>query len=272
MYNNNMYLNYFQFRKMPFENLCEREFFFESEHHKEAYARISFLIESRKPLGLLTGPYGTGKTFVLKAIENDYSKKGYVFSYLSNSAVDEIGILKLITHNFVNFKLPNSKADILISLEKFIKDTHRDGKHCIIIIDEAQNIEDEKVFEELRMLLNFEINSKPVITMIIAGQSELSTKILSNKQLFQRVFLSYELKPFNRDEVREYVIYRLKIAGNDSVFEEDCFDLLYELSGGIPRWINNICSMALLIAFTKNLSRVNKDIINEAYASIKGDV
>jgi type II secretory pathway predicted ATPase ExeA len=273
MYNRvNMYLEHFGFKKMPFENLCEREFFFESENHREAYSRISFVIESKKTLAVLYGPYGTGKTFILKAIESDYSKKNYIFSYLSNPSLDETGILKMITYNFVNFRMPDSKTDILISLEKFLKDTHRDGKHCVVMIDEAQNIESEKVFEELRMLLNFEINSKPIITMIIAGQSELSNRISSNKQFLQRVFLSYELKPFNKEETREYVIHRLKVAGNEKVFEEDCFDILYELSGGIARWINNISSMSLLCAFNKNLSKVNADIVREAYSSIKGEV
>jgi len=178
----------------------------------------------------------------------------------------------MITYNFVNFKMPDNKADILISLEKFLKDTYRDGKHCVVIIDEAQNIESEKVFEELRMLLNFEINSKPVITMIMAGQSEISNKISSNKQFLQRVFLSYELKPFNRDETREYVIHRLKVAGNEKVFEESCFDVLYELSGGIARWINNICLVSLLTAFTKNLLTINSDVIKEAYSTTKGEV
>jgi len=267
-----MYLEHFGSKKMPFENLCEKEFFFESENHREAYSRISFVIESKKPLCVLYGPYGTGKTFILKVIENDYSKKNYIFSYLPNPSLDEVGILKIITYNFVNFKIPDNKADILISLEKFLKDTHRDAKHCVVIIDEAQNIESEKVFEELRMLLNFEINSKPVITMIMAGQSELSNKISSNKQFLQRVFLSYELKPFNRDETREYVIHRLKVAGNEKIFEESCFDILYELSGGIARWINNICSVSLLTAFTKNLSTVNYDVIKEAYSTIKGEV
>ena len=267
-----MYLEYFGFKKMPFENLCEREFFFESENHKEAYLRAAFIIESKKPLYLLSGPYGTGKTFVLKAIENDYSKKGYVFSYISNPAVDEVGILKLITYNFVSFKMPNNKSDILISLERFLKDTHRDGKHCVVIIDEAQNIENERVFEELRMLLNFEINSRLLLTMIIAGQTEVLNRISSNKQLFQRVFLSYELKPFNITETKDYVIHRLRVAGNDKVFEDECFELIYELSGGIARWINNICAVSLLVAFTKNLSTINPDIIREAYSSIKGEV
>jgi type II secretory pathway predicted ATPase ExeA len=267
-----MYLEFFGFSKKPFENTTEREFFFESQSHIEAYSRISYVVEDKKPLAMLTGAYGTGKTFVLKAIENDYSKKNYLFSFVSNPSVDEVGIIKLVVHNFISYKLPESKTDLLILLEKFLKDTHRDGKHCIVVIDEAQNIAYESVFEEIRMLLNYQINSKPLLTLIISGQSELSEKIASNKQLIQRVFLTYDIKPLNEEETRDYVIHRLKIAGRDDVFEDESFPVLYQLSGGIPRWINNISSMALLTAFSKKIRTINSEIISEAYSSIKGEV
>lgn len=267
-----MYLEFFGLKKLPFENGVEREFFFDSQSHKEAYSRISYVIEEKKPLALLGGAYGTGKTFVLKAIENDYSKKGYVFSFVLNPSVDSTGILKLITHNFINYKISDNKADILILLEKFLKDTYRDGKHSVVIIDEAQNIEDERVFEEVRMLLNYQANSRSLLTLILCGQSEIFEKVSSNKQLIQRVFLSYEIKPLSKSETNEYVIHRLKIAGGENFFQEDAFDSLYELSGGICRWINNIASMALLTAFSKNKKVITSDEIEEGYRSIKGDV
>lgn len=267
-----MYIDFFGFKRKPFENTTEREFFFESDSHKEAYSRVSYVIDEKKPLAVITGAYGTGKTFVLKSIETDYSKKGYLFSFVSNPSVDELGVLKLIAHNMVSYKLPDNKADLLILIEKFLKDTHRDGKYCVVIIDEAQNITSEGVFEELRMLLNYQINSKPLLTLILSGQSELSDRISSNKQLIQRVFLSYDIRPFDKNETRSYVIHRLKISGRDDIFEEECFDTLYELSGGIPRWINNIASMALLTAFSKGMKKINSDIIKEAYAGIKGEV
>ncbi len=267
-----MYLQYFGFKKKPFENICEREFFYESESHREAYSRINYVIEEKKQLAVLSGAYGTGKTFVLRSVENDLSRKGYIFSYISNPSVDSNGLLKLILHNFISYKLPDAKADILILLEKFLKDTHRDAKHCVIIIDEAQNINDENVFEELRMLLNYQLNSKPLLTLIISGQSEVNEKLASNKQLIQRIFLTYDIKPLDETETREYIIHRLKTAGRDDIFEEESFKTIYELSGGIPRWINNIASMALLTAFSKGARTINADIINEAYLSMKGEV
>lgn len=268
-----MYLEYFGFKKKPFENVNDKEFFYQSESHQEAYSRISFVIEDKKNCAVLSGAYGTGKTFVLKAIEKDLTRKGYIFSVISNPSVDNVGILKLILHNFIGYKLPDDKADLLILFERFLKDTHRDAKHCVVIIDEAQNIKDENVFEELRMLMNMQMDSKNLLTLILSGQSELSERLSSNKQFIQRVFLSYELKPLSLNETVEYIEYRLKVAGsNEKIFEDNAYELIYERSGGIPRWINNICNMSLLTAFTKEVKTVNEDIVSEAIESMRGEV
>lgn len=267
-----MYLSFFNLKKKPFENICDTAFFYESDSHKEAYSRMKYVIENNESCALLTGGYGTGKTLILKKLEMELFKKGYVFSFITNPVIDGVGLLKLITHNFVTYKTGDTKADILIALEKFIKDTKRDGKHCVIIIDESQNITNHDVFEELRMLLNYQMSDKNLITLILSGQSELIENISSNKQFMQRIFLSYDIKPLNLKETQEYVIHRFTLSGGDADVFDNCFDILYERSGGIPRWINNICSMSLLTAFSNGTKKIDENIIEQAYRSIKGEV
>lgn len=268
-----MYLEFFKLKKLPFENTFNEQLFFESETHTEAYSRLEYVVENRKNCAVLVGAYGCGKTFILKMLIKNLSKKGYIFSEVVNPAVDDTGILKLISYNFLNYKLPQDKADILIALEKFLKDSFRDSKHCVVLIDEAQNIADEKVFEELRMLLNYSINDKPLLTLILSGQNELHEKILSNKQFMQRIYISYEIKPLSEKDTNLYIKHRLNIAGgNEKLFSDDAIANVYEKSGGIPRWINSICDVSLLTAFTKGISLIDRDIVEEAYLSIKGDV
>lgn len=267
-----MYLDFFGFKVFPFENNFNNQFFFQSKTHKEAYSRMEYIVENRKFCGVISGPYGCGKTYILKMLIKNLSKKGYIFSEVINPNVDELGILKLIAYNFLNYKLPQTKADILIALEKFLKDTSRDAKHCVVLIDEAQNINDEKVFEELRMLLNYTSNDKPLLSLILCGQSELNEKISSNKQFMQRVYLSYEIKPLDEKETIEYISYRLSVAGCDfEIFDNEALDYIYSKTGGIPRRINSICDVSLLTAFSKNSKRVTYDIVEEAYLSIAGE-
>jgi len=265
-----MYKEFFKLIKLPFENVNDTSFFFESENHKEAYSRISFVIEEKKSCALLTGGYGVGKTFLLKTIEKNLSKKGYIFSVLHNSRLDDIGFLRMILHNFTGYNVPKAKEDVLMGLEKFLKDTYRDGKHSVIVIDEAQNIEDENVFEELRTLLNYQNENRSLLTLILSGQTEFSEKLYSNKQFSQRVFLSYTLNPFTFEETISYIRHRLNLAGlKEDIFDDKSYEFIFERSGGIPRWINNICNMSLITAFSKGVKKINLDIINEAVESMR---
>lgn len=267
-----MYLDFFKLKKPPFENNFSEEFFFDSETHSEGYSRLEYVVENRKTAGVLFGPYGCGKTFLLKMLVKKLSKKGYIFSEVVNPAVDDTGILKLVAYNFLNYKLPQNKADILISLERFLKDSFRDSKHCVVLIDEAQNISDEKVFEELRMLLNYSVQDRPLLTLILSGQNDLYHKISSNKQLMQRVYLFYEIKPLDEEQTRSYIRHRLKCAGGrEDLFSEDAIRAIYERSGGIPRWINSISDLSLLSAFTKKTTSIDRHIVEEAYLSMRGE-
>ena len=265
-----MYLKHFKLSKMPFENVCDTDFFFESGNHKEAYSRLAYAIEEKKPCAALTGGYGTGKTFVLKAVERDLRRKGYLFSSVNNPRLDDLGLLRIILHGFTGYEVPARKEDVLMGIEKFLKDTNRDGKHVVVAVDEAQDIDDQKVFEELRLLLNYQTESRSLLTLVLSGQTELSERLHSNKQFSQRIFLSYDLKPLDRDSTVSYMKHRLEKAGaNRELFDKDACGLVYERSGGIPRWINNIGNMALLAAFSRQADIVDVAAVNEAIESAR---
>lgn len=260
-----MYLNHFNLKKLPFENILDSEFFFNSEIHEEAYSRMSFVIEQKKSAGLLSGGYGTGKTFILKKLEKDLTRKGYIFSVINNPRVDDLGLLRMILHNFIGYKVPNQKADVLMAIEKFFKETYKDGKHCVVLIDEAHDIDSENIFEELRLLLNYQNENRNLLTLILSGQDEICEKIHSNKQFSQRVFLNYKLRPLTLEETKNYIAHRLKVSGSEKqLFSDEVLSLIYDRTGGIPRRINNICNLALLEAFSANKDAVDEECVNEA--------
>ena len=265
-----MYEKHWNLKKAPFENTPDTEFFFESEQHEEAFSRLAYVVDENKACAVLTGAYGTGKTLILKALERRFKKKGYVFSVVNNPRLDDIGMLKTILHNFTGYNVPAHKEDVLMGIERFLRDTMQDGKHVVIAIDEAQLIDDEDVFEELRLLLNYQTETKFLLTLILCGQPELKEKLDSNKQFSQRITLSYHLKPLDFEETRKYVTHRLKVAGLDeNIFDEKAMELLYERSGGIPRWINNIANMSMLAAFSKGEKTITPELLAEGVDSSK---
>ncbi|KAF0127398.1 MAG: ATPase [Elusimicrobia bacterium] len=265
-----MYLKHWNLRKLPFENTPDTDFFYESEKHREASSRLRYVVEERKACAVLTGVYGCGKTLVLRALERDYKKKGCVFSFVNNPRLDDLGLLRMILHNFTGYNVPRSKEDVLMGLEKFVRETFNDGKHVVIAIDESQLIDNEHVFEELRLLLNFQTETRFLVTLLLSGQPELREKLDSNKQFSQRITLSYNLPALDREETAAYVRHRLGVAGGaDGIFLPEALDLVYDRSGGIPRWINNIANMSLLAAFSKGVPAVDAALVAEGAESAR---
>lgn len=265
-----MYLKHWNLRKLPFENTPDTDFFYESEKHREASSRLRYVVEERKACAVLTGVYGCGKTLVLRALEREYKKKGCVFSFVNNPRLDDLGLLRMILHNFTGYNVPRSKEDVLMGLEKFVRETYNDGKHVVIAIDESQLIDNENVFEELRLLLNFQTETRFLVTLLLSGQPELKEKLGSNKQFSQRITLSYNLPALDREETAAYVRHRLGVAGgSEGMFLPEALELVYERSGGIPRWINNIANMSLLAAFSKGASSVDAALVAEGAESAR---
>lgn len=265
-----MYEKHWKLKKLPFENTPDTEFFFESEKHEEAFSRLSYVISEKKSCAVLTGAYGTGKTLVLKALEREFQKKGYVFSFVNNPRLDDLGLLKMILHNFTGYDVPARKEDVLMGMEKLLRDTHHDGKHVVVVVDEAQLIDDVSVFEELRLLLNFQTETRFLVTLVLSGQPELKGKLDSNKQFSQRIVLSYNLAALDFEETKKYIAHRLNIAGLDEkILDDAALDLIYERSGGIPRWINNIANMSMLTAFSKGDKTIGPETVVEAIESSK---
>ena len=266
-----MYTEYWNLKELPFENTPNSKFYYESAGHGEALSRLEYLVNERKACGVLTGVYGCGKTLLLSSLTNGMRLEGLVFSIVNNPRLDDLGILRLILHGFKKGDVPAGKADVLMELERFVTGVVDDGKHSVIVIDEAHAIENEKVFEELRLLLNLQTESRSLVTLLLVGQPELGPRIETNKQLNQRVNMRYHLGPFGLTETQNYIEHRLQIAGAaETIFAPEESALVFKLSGGIPRWINQICHLSLMVGFGQEAKLISPEIIREAVQDMVG--
>lgn len=266
-----MYADYWRLNELPFENTPNSKFYFESASHGEALSRLEYLVTDRKSCGVLTGVYGCGKTLLLSALTHHMRLEGAVFSTVTSPRLDDLGILRLILHGFKKADVPAGKADVLMELERFVTGTADDGKHSVIVVDEAHAIENEKVFEELRLLMNLQTENRSLVTLLLVGQPELAPRIETNKQLNQRVNMRYHLGPFALEETRQYIEHRLAVAGaRQALFAPEEAALIHKLSGGIPRWINQICHLSLLAGYGREAEVITTDIIREAVQDMVG--
>ncbi len=266
-----MYLSHWKLKDLPFENTPDSRFFYSSEKHQEALSRLQYLVREKKACGVLSGVYGCGKTLVLHALKKTTEPEGYKFSVVTNPRLDDLGMLRLILRGFTQHEVPANKADVLMGLQQYIENVAQDGKHSVIVVDEAHAIIHDDVFEELRLLMNLQTETRSLATLLLIGQPELRPRVEANKQLNQRVNLRFHLDAFTPEDTSSYVGHRLRIAGaQGELFAPEALRHLHKHSGGIPRWINQYAHMSLLTGFSKGASRIGPDIVEEAVASLAG--
>jgi general secretion pathway protein A len=136
----------------------------------------------------------------------------------------------------------------------------------VLIIDEAQNLSAD-VLEQIRLLTNLETSTQQLLQIILIGQPELRTLLQREdmRQLAQRVTARYHLEPVTREDTGAYIKHRLQVCGaTRPIFSKAAVDLVYKLSGGIPRLINVLCDRALLGAYTENKLQIDKKIVRQA--------
>jgi len=267
-----MYEQYWGLTEKPFENTADPRFLYYSHQHEEAFTRLTYSIHEQKGAAVLTGVFGCGKTVIAQAVLLSLSKGKYETAFVINPQLNHVELLREIIFDLGHKdNLPMHKTDILHSLEKILHDNMDNGKQTVVFIDEAHMINDELIFEELRLLLNFQYRNKFLLTLLLLGQPELRDKINNIKQLQQRISIRFHLSSLTEAETMEYINHRLKIAGSTRpIFENEALKSVYDLSGGIPRRINQICDMALLTGFGRQIELINEGVITEVVKDLEG--
>lgn len=267
-----MYKDYWGLKEKPFENTADPKFLYFSPQHEEALSRLTYAINERKGAALLTGVFGCGKTVISQALIGSLSKAKFEIAFIINPQLSNVELLREIIFGLgIKDNLPTLKTDILHLLNERLHNNMDNGKDTVVIIDEAHLVEDKLIFEELRLLLNFQFKDRFLLTLILLGQPELKEKINNIKQLQQRISIKYHLTGLEGDqEVENYINHRLKVAGSQkSIFEAEAIKTIYSASGGIPRRINQICDFALLTAFSHQQEHIPSNIIKQVVEDLE---
>ena len=264
-----MYEKFWQLKEKPFENTPDTRFLYNSPQHEEGLNRMLYVVKEGKGAGLLTGVYGCGKTLLSRTLMKELENSVYKVAIITNPRLDDIQLLRMIAYHLGASNPPTQKTDILIALENILRNNLNDGKKTVIVIDEAHVIEDKNIFEEIRLLLNYQQDDKFLLTLLLIGQPELKEKIEANKQLNQRIAMRFFLQALNRSETEQYIKHRLITAGGRTdIFTPDAIEMVHERSGGIPRRINQLCDSTLLTGFGKDAKNITAELVQEAINSL----
>lgn len=244
-----MYREYWNLTDLPFENAPNPKFFFESKEHREAMERLMFVIKAHKPIAVVTGEYGSGKTLLCQTAISKFSTNEITHAFIVNPRMDSLDITREIVYQLSGDIPPTSKYEVLHSLYNSLNHYASLDGYCVVIIDEAQLIVDPLIFEDLRLLLNYQSGSKHLLTIVLVGQTELNAILKTIPQMTQRIGFKFHIPPLGPGEVRPYMKHRLETAGGSvDIFEEYAITEIAKLSKGSPREINAICDISLLTA------------------------
>ncbi|HUN54487.1 MAG TPA: AAA family ATPase [Smithella sp.] len=267
-----MYADYFGLKENPFSLSPEPRYLFLSDQHRDALNCLIYGIKEKKGFVLISGGIGLGKTTICRSLlasMDDSVETALIF----NTAISELDLLEGILGEYgvVIKKDGVNKKYYIDALNEFLLSNYAAGKTAVLLIDEAQNLS-HGVLEQIRMLSNLETETEKLIQIILIGQPELANTLMlpALRQLNERITVRYDLKPFSPKEVSDYIQHRLAVAqGPGSIkFTARALDLIYVFSEGIPRRINALCDRALLIAYTKNISKIDRKIIKLAVHDI----
>jgi len=270
-----MYKEYFGLKESPFSIAPDPHYFFISEGHREALAHLMYGINSDGGFVLLTGEVGTGKTTVCRCLLQQMPENCEI-AFILNPKLSSVELLASICDEFrITYpKGGETVKDLVAKIYDFLLLIHETDRKAVLIIEEAQNLNVE-VLEQIRLLTNLETSQRKLLQIIMLGQPELKKTLARPelRQLSQRITARYHLGPLAKHEIAAYVNHRLSVAGlvRGELFPPPVMNMLYGLTGGVPRLINVICDRALLGAYIQGKEKVDKLTMATAANEVSGE-
>ena len=261
-----MYETFYGLSSKPFQLNPDPNFYYASKQHRRAKAYLDYGVLRNEGFIVITGEIGAGKTTILRALLDSLNRSSVVVGNLVTTQLDADDILRMVGAAF-GFNVKDvPKSSLLITLEAFLISQASQGKRCLLVVDEAQNLTPRAV-EELRMLSNFQLGNQSLLQSFLVGQPEFRVILQSPEmeQFRQRVAATCHIGPLDLDETQHYIEHRLKCAGyaGKPTFDVEAFKAIFRASHGIPRRINSICDRLFLLGYLAGKMHLTVDDVNE---------
>jgi general secretion pathway protein A len=267
-----MYEAHWNLKQRPFESGWDSQFYYPSESHQGALLKLRYGVENRRGAVLLVGATGLGKTLLVEALRRQLPETTAPMVHVTFPQMPADELLAYVADRLGAGPSLSGGYGVHQSvrrIERMLGDNARDGKHAVLVVDEAHLLADSACFESLRLLLNFQSTASPDMTLLLVGQPSLLSWLERMPGLEQRFGVKCLLRPMTVDETASYVTHRLTAAGADrTIFEGDALEAVHELTHGVARNVNRVCDLALLIAFAEQRSIIGRDQVESVYEEL----
>ncbi len=259
-----MFKEYFGFIQTPFSKDFSEKDAFQCKDFQNLRNRLNYFLKEGG-FFLLTGPVGSGKSTALRFFSASLNPNSCQAVYLNDSFDRKSDFYRTLLSNF-RIKPPFHFGECRIMLKKHLQELALVKRITpVIILDEAQNLPGF-ILEEIRLLSNFDYDTKSIALFILSGHKLLQQRLsgLENEALRQRISLKFNLQGLSLEETCSYIRHQLTIAGSTaSLFTDSVMSKIYDESKGIPRVINRICSSLLLAAMSDSKKFVDESLFDQ---------
>jgi type II secretory pathway predicted ATPase ExeA len=257
-----MYETHWGLARRPFEDAVSEDTFYRSETHRAAALKLRYVIDSRQGAAILCGESGTGKSFLSRLVTQKLAAHGTPTLHLNYPRMQPGELLGWLACELA--RADSGHPPARTTLDALVRDVEArlvkltgEGRRPVLVIDDAHLVNEAETLEAWHTLLNFRQCPGADLTLVLVGGPALLTRLRQYRPLAERVGVTALLRPLGRAETEQYVQHRLAVAGRiEPVFTADALDCLFAHTNGVPRRINRIGDLALLVGFAERLDRI----------------
>ncbi len=272
-----MYENHWGLAKRPFENWGQDAFYYPSEVHQTAVLKLRYALECRRAAMLVAGDSGMGKSLLLESLLQQLPDGLAPATHLVYPQLSGPQLLGYLADKISGTAGEASEPArlTLARLEAFLEKNVAAGQHAVVVIDEAHLLSAGEPLETLRLLLNLGGRSsagEASWSLILSGQTTLMNLVEKNRALDERVSVKCLLHRFSAEQTAGYLQHRLHVAGGQAerIFTPEAIEALHLRGSGIPRRINRLADLALMVGFAEELSILDAAQIDGVHQELVG--
>ena len=271
------YEEFFGFVERPFSLTPDPKYYFRSRSHSRAFEALSAAVKRRESLLLVTGDLGVGKTTLCRTLIDVFERKTRA-ALVGNALLSPEDLLRLLLQDLGAVAKEEVKRGRLVGasrtelhhmLDEFLLDLRSSKDGAVLIIDEAHSLPPATVDQIIELSI-LESNREKVLQVLLAGQSSSAGNATIPKPLDDRLATRARLLPLERDEAERYIAHRLTIAGGPHVsFTTRAVEVIYGLSGGVPRLVNLLCERALQEGASAGSRKIEPEMVESAASALE---
>ncbi len=266
-----MYEAHWNLARRPFDAKADGSSYYPSESHQAAALKINYAIEQRRAVAVLCGESGLGKSMILESCLAQLPDEFQPIARVVYPAMPSESLLRHILRQLTH-QQESTANDLASTVEVFdhlLRENLAQGSHAVIAIDESHLLSQFGSLDALRLLLNLASDECPYespLTLVLCGSTSIVSQMAKNPSLEDRVAVRCVLERFSLDDTSAYIHHRMRQAGSESgdVFSDDAIATVQLLAMGVPRRINRLCDLALMVGFAQDLAQIDAATIEAA--------